>query len=294
MSEIKPKLTYRDETLEVIKTFPSTLMPPRLKQTQELCEGLSTQPGLQAELSESEIILRANIPEVLATRIKGPNVGKNISQLLKTIQFFATYERRNYQNIDDVFSLRVISPAGSVSTQLQRWLNSNEIDEQSAKETIIAMALPFGKQEVVDALKKFSFRSTDTDTHIGTGDEGHFSISSKRISSGLTISKFGHDGILHGKVAWNFLDLNSNGSLLGVDVERLEHEPAISEARVNNLYNMQGYDIDGDTQRLSLILGVAVIATNAARYSGIEDIFGEIDWKKKLPSNREVHSLRSL
>jgi hypothetical protein len=294
MPEIKPKLSFSENTLEISKLVPPPMSSfERLKAIRESCEQFSMDQGYEAELNDKEMTLRANIPEVLSAKSKG-FFENNVVNLLKTIQFFTTYSSKN-ETIDNVFSLRVSNPVGSVSAQFQRWLNANLIDEDIAKDTIRAMALPFGEHEVVDALKKFSFQAKGNDMQVGTGDdEGHFTLTSRRLPSELVIVKALHDKNLRGSVAWNYLELGSFNALFGVDVEKIRSKSEIPKGRVNQLYDMYCYDLEFNLQRLSLILGVGVLANKAAQYTGGEDIYAEADWKEFPWLRRETNTLKSL
>ena len=74
-------------------------------------------------------------------------------------------------NIDRVFGLdAVYSTGGSgvVYHHFQRWLNTQSLDEKICKESLRAMALPFGEDIVAKNMKEFRL-ATDGTNYSATG-----------------------------------------------------------------------------------------------------------------------------
>ncbi len=278
MFEINPRIDFQEDILEISQRIPTNYSPERLKLKQTLCEEISLTSGYYAEMYNNEMILRANIPKILYSAPKSTIRISNVQHLLQNLRYFTTYIISN-TSTDNVFTLKNTNPMGNVSAQFQKYLNSGSLSETVAREAIRVMSLPFGKDETIKALRKFVFNTDGMDTFAGSSDHKNpFSISSRRSLTNLTILDYESKPNKKGRASWNFLNINNNNSAFGVDINGISNNDLIATGRVNNLYDMQGHNIRSDHQKLSLILGTAVIAAAASRFTGTDDIYESVEW----------------
>jgi|GEM_PF-1286093 len=183
-------------------------------------------------------------------------------------------------SIDRVLGLRYVSERGAegvVNQHFQRWLNTQEVTEDIARQCVNAMALPYGEPEEKKAKKEFRFRS----------GEGFAQINTLTYKLNVQTEEFGickseetdeEHTETEGKVAWSWFGITTLGSCAcwGVPGDDRGHIHVQPETKA--LYEMEPHNVDSARQSLSLILGVGALAHHAALYEGTEDIFTKTEW----------------
>ncbi|MBI2591975.1 hypothetical protein HYW36_00650 [Candidatus Saccharibacteria bacterium] len=271
MSEVVPQFTYSpDGILKVHITYDD----PRLEKTQRQgIEQLAQYNGIQIEDADAQTEVSIDISRAL-----GPNFNNSgdekVLEFLKHLSDSLAYHPEGAT--DRVASLDTITYAGafaSIYPQFQRWLNTQGLDEGVSKESVLAMATPFGKSMLKKSARDFvAFES---------GGRGWaFEVTSYPDRFGIDTQEETEDSIIerHGKVRWDWAYLVTLGSCAcwGVNGEDRSH----IRIRPDNarLYDMTPHNVDFARQTLSHILGLGALTYRASEYEGKEDLLADVEW----------------
>ena len=143
------------------------------------------------------------------------------------------------------------------------------------------MALVYDQETQDDAQEDFIYEQSAGD-QVAMG--GLFRIVSRseefRFSS---IEDTGEEGIVrNGKVRWNWIDISTIGSCACWGPAGEERSRMLLHSPITRLYNMDPHNVDFAMQSLSLVLGMAVLADEASRYEGEEDIFADAEVTERI------------
>lgn len=283
MLEITPRLAYSPEgILELRKTADRDLEGIEAAYTKHK-ETIDTLPGYEVAEEDSDTVVRVEINKVIRTSKELNFKNTTAERLIHNLRFFTYFDYQDSR--DGVFSLDFwanIGATGVIHPQFQRWLNANGLDEETGRRCIDAMAYPFGEEQRSRAKKEFSYYTDGQSAAAGVGGFT-FGVISRRESFG--IAEFnGSDETpeyRNGKVAWNWADLSTIGSCACWGVSGTDRETVYLRPDTNRLYEMNPHNVDFAVQSLSLVLGAATLAYEAAQYSGTEDILASVEWREQ-------------
>lgn len=283
MIEISPRITYSPEgVLELHKNFEARDEKVEARYS-KLKDDMDTIAGCEVSEEGDETIVRVEIGEVVSHDTEPDFHSQRTKKLIENLTHFTYF---GYDEVKDgVFSLEFLSDLGTsgvVYPQFQRWLNSEgSISEDVAKRCIDAMAYPLGTDQRRQAKRDFSYRTDGKSVAAGVGGFT-YGILSPRDDFGVSRLAETAEGMAYenGKVSWNNLSLSTLGSCAcwgasGDERDRVYIHPEVT----SRLYEMQTHNVDNAEQSLSLVLGAATLAYEAAKYTGTEDILADAAWR---------------
>jgi hypothetical protein len=164
----------------------------------------------------------------------------------------------------------------AVYPHFQRWLNTqSHLNERVAKETLLAMAVPFGKEREQDVKREFRLyqQRASTDLFEITMYDSHFGVNTTEETENSYIEKVG-------SIVWKRLNLATLGNCacLGASAEERGRVNVADNRPRPWLYEMVPHNIDTPRQSLSLLLGLGALAYHTSLYSGQGDILEHADW----------------
>ncbi len=275
MSEIAPQFTYEpDGILKVqIDYEDPQIYEGKVREGQgKAMDALSEHRGVEIEGKEDRAMASIDVQEALGSSFNNRGDEK-ILKLLTSLSLSLPYTLQGTS--DRVVALDSITTAGTFSgiyPQFQRWMNSQGLDadqginEDVAKIAVGAMATPFGKALTRKALKNFR-------PYPGGGDGGSFRVSTMTDRFGIRSES------QRGDVRWNWVYLTTLGSCACWGVNGDDKEYILIRDDEARLYQMTPHNVDFARQTLSHILGLGVLAHQAAEYEGQEDIYADTEWR---------------
>lgn len=283
MLELSPRITYSpDNILELRKAVETDNDELQVAYSRHK-EVLDGKPGIEVIEDGPETTVQVQIHKVVRTGKELNFSNPAADKLIDSLWHFTHFDYQDAR--DGVFSLDFWSATGATGViypQFQRWLNSAELSEEVARRCITAMAYPFGAEARKKAAKDFSYK-TDGQNAMA-GDRGFtFGVTSKRDKFGIAAyDEIGDEPIYkQGEVAWNWLDLSTIGSCACWGASWDERERVHITPETNRLYDMTPHNVDFAVQSLSLVLGAATLAYQAAKYTGTEDILANAEWREQ-------------
>ena len=280
MPEPTPQITYSPEgILELRKTFDEETKDRSAAFSAHI-EQLDSLPGYDVIEGNLGTVVSVEVGEVLHDTGEPNLQSQSAETLINNLKVFTDFV--GYEDSDEhVFSLDVWHNSGAVGVifpQFQRWLNA-VLNEDTARTCINSMAYPFGSAARKQAEKDFSYRTDGESAAAGLGGFT-FGVISRREKFGISTYDETDEEPIHkeGEVAWNWVDLSTIGSCACWGVIGEERERVYIGPESSRLYEMSPHNIDFATQSLSLVLGAATLAYEAARYPGREDILASAEW----------------
>ena len=173
---------------------------------------------------------------------------------------------------------------GAVQPTFQRWLNAQDgCDELVAKETLTAMALPFGKEAAGELEQLTMYRQSagagQFAMRMHTDEDFEVYFVSESADSWTQ-----HDGT----VQWTWVSLSTlAGAYIGVDRHERQHINVGAPRSHDGFYEMTSGDVDVPQQTLSLLLGIGALASHASKYEGQEDLLEGAVWREPLVYPKE-------
>ncbi len=182
-------------------------------------------------------------------------------------------------NIDRVINIDGLHKTGiqaGVYPQYQKWMNAHGLNEENARATLEAMAIPFGEDYEKEVKKGFSFG------YYQNGEAANSSgliVCVRHEDFGVVIEDSEKQEIKSGRVNWGWTELTTLGACacLGVNGNDREFVPIWDNTK--KLYEMTPHNVDTVRQSFSLLLGLGSLAYAATRYEGDEDILDSVAWK---------------
>lgn len=277
MLDIQPHVTYSPEGVLTIRTnFEQNLAA--LRRRERVLGRLDDQNGVSVDDDGS---IHTDVAAALGDHFgdyESPELYDYLSDVGKVSTDIRTDAR------DRVLSANYLNPYGfkaAVYPHFQRWLNTQvTLDETVARETLTAMAAPFGPPNEFRDAPDIKIRNHQAKA-------GLFALILSSEEFKVRSVDDTDEELLDERatVHWNSVSLTTYGSetdigLTPVDRERVRVTPAWNQTR---LYEMKPRDVYFPVQTLSLLLGVGVLAYRAARYEGREDILDGAHWHDLRP-----------
>ncbi|MBP7769166.1 hypothetical protein KA075_01585 [Candidatus Saccharibacteria bacterium] len=268
MPEVKPRIAYSDDG---ILTLRRSTAYSSLSGVDKSLEGISRQRDHLIRESDGGITVDADIKSILRQK-EGPR------KVIDLLGPFACFDAGDSE--DGIFSLDwwgYDGAGGVVYPHLQRWMNTDLLTEDLARKIYDAMAEPFDRQTKKMLNRGFSYTADDRGISAGNGGMSvNLALHNDRF--GLERSVLADGSSEYGEVNWRWPGFGTVGSCAcwgvdGTDRERVDVSPG-----VQRLYTMPPHNVDVPAQSLSLVLGMARMASAASEYSGTEDILENAEW----------------
>ena len=267
MSEILPQVVYSPNGVLSVRT------EIRDAYSEETLEHLLERPGTYLDNTGT---LQVEVKQAVGSDFGHTRNGAIRDFLDEVGKLLPVYPEDAVDRVVHPLWLSARGVEAAVYTHFQRWLNSqSHLNERVAKETLLAMATPFGKEREQDVNRKFDLyqQSASTDLFEVTIYDSHFGVNTREETDNSYIEKYG-------RIVWKRLNLSTIGNCacLGVGGEERDRVN-VSQNRLKPwLYEMIPHNIDSSHQSLSLLLGIGSLAYHASLYSGQEDILEQVDW----------------
>ena len=278
MSELVPQFTYSPEGVFNIRT---TMLPgipdDNSGRRQEWhVDRLVEDFGADASIADTLLTIDVDIAESLGQYFNNsgdPDIENFLRIVDKILPLFPQ------DQIDRVVGLENLwgrNANGIVYPRFQAYLNEVGLDENATKEGIAAMALPFGKDMVMEANKDFK-------VYANTAQGRSFRFALIDDDFGLTRLEETEETVIvsTGEASWNWLDISTLGDCACWGAVWTEREDVVVEDGSKRLYEMSVHNIDFARQALSLVLGIGSLTLHAASFDGDSDIFRDVDWKRE-------------
>ncbi len=274
MIEILPQFVYTPNGVLSLRTEFHEDPNIQIRQL-KILEHLAESPGTIVDGSNT---VHVNVKQALGSNFgytREGAVGDFLSTIGRVLPGYPT------NPLDRVVSPQWVSPEGLsavVYTHFQRWLNTQSpLDEHVAREAVLAMAVPFGKEKEREAKRDFQMfgrAASATFFDVKVFDD-RFGISA------IEETEDGHE-VKAGRVTWNWVDLSTLGSCacFGVTGDERQRINVSTDAHLPWLYEMTPHNIDFPQQTLSLLLGIGALSYRAAQYAGQEDILADAEWSE--------------
>jgi hypothetical protein len=163
-----------------------------------------------------------------------------------------------------------------VYPHFQRWLNGPGLTEDSAREGVMALAVPYGEKEVVR--RAFNYKS---DSGSQRGRARRFEVTAKRRE--METFRFGKkpkpgeespDKESPDVVDWRVLDVMTGFDGRGFLFNAPPSTHVWLKSPNKSLYEMCGFRVNEPQRSLSVMLLMAAVSLPASQYQGRENIFG--------------------
>ncbi len=292
MSEATPQFVYGpDGVLKVhIDYEEDAAYEGALRKGQEKAvNSLGEHKGVAVEEGVDSALASIDVQEALGSSFNNHGDDK-ILNLLKPLSSALPYHPE--EPIDRVLSMDTITTHGTfvgVFPQLQRWLNAEGVTEETARDTVVAMATPFGKSIVNKAVKDFKQRG-------GGASAWAFGVSVHPDNFGLRMEEVTPETLIEteGEVRWNWVTISTLGECACLGVNGDDRRNITIRPEVGRLYQMTPHNVDFARQILSHLLGLGVLAQKATEYEGQEDIYTEVEWgePREYPTGSLKDALR--
>jgi hypothetical protein len=283
MMEINPRITYSPErVLEIRTTFPKNVAADWLE---EKVQTVADDPNCDVFESGQGFIVKVNpsaaMHSINSTEYMNHDLMEDFVNKIKPFTF-----SENGDNTDGVFSLEFWGQHGGkgvMHPQLQKWLNAKLVTEELARDVFDAMILPYSRDTTQDIAKRYRF--TENSNGLSAGD-GAMSVSLSLADTKVGITQLIEEPAEFvqqtGVASWRmpFLSTLGDCACWGVD----GHERDLSfrlTAPKARLHKMNPHNIDSYPQSLSLVLGMARLAYEAAQYDSDVDLIASTEWVKK-------------
>lgn len=279
MPEIRPQILYtHEDTLEIVPEFGDT---PEESSAYERCLeamendwGAVVTGGGENQHTEVSIEVERTLGRYFTI---SPDKLERLNKFLQAVNRLLPYHPED--DVDRVYSLDILGHFGAqgvINHQFQRWLNATGIREEVARKCLLAMAIPFGKDQVRKANKGFRYYGHGADAasfRLGLpgGDFRQFGLHRYEETDTGFVTQ-------NGEVEWSWIDLSTLGSCACWGVDGMKRSNLDIDLRTSRLYEMVPHNVDFAHQSLSLLLGAAVLANEAAAYEGREDVFANATW----------------
>lgn len=278
MSEFTPQFTYDPDGILTVRIDyeDAELYEGAVRKGQERAvNSLGEHKGVVIEDGNDTAVASIDVQEALGSSFNNRGDDK-ILNFLKHLSLSLPYHPEG--PTDRIASLDSITTHGTfagIFPQFQRWLNAEGITEETAKESVLAMAMPFGKATKNKAAKDFK-------EYGGSASAWAFGISVHPDTFGLRKEEATPDTIIetNGEVKWDWVYLSTLGSCACWGVNGDDRRNISVSPEVSRLYQMTPHNVDFARQMLSHILGLGVLSHQAAEYAGQEDIFAEVEWEE--------------
>jgi hypothetical protein len=275
MSERSPQLSYSPDGMLHIQASTVSNPPPVQKQL----EKLDAMTGISVDSANG---IEVDVRAAFGSEFKLTKPVQNISRFLNTLGRILPSDPDS--SGDYVLHTPYLGVGGfnaTVYPHFERWLQSPDpLTETVAKETLAAMALPFGLIYESSVQRQFKLRATrqaeasQFSVTIFTDRFSLYSIQSTPAEFVETV----------GSVDWNWVQLSTLGNCacIGVQSEdrHLINVSETSQTRKRWLYEMKPHNVDSPKRTLSQLLGVGTLAYHATLYDGSEDILAEAQWQE--------------
>lgn len=292
MSEIiRPQFTYSPEGILEIKTgirdgigehWDSISIKQVLDRRSKGLENVADQPGVQSDVQDGDIQISVDVAERFGKSFIEKDESDIQDFLLNVSSITPNYAA---DSVDRVVLMNDFAKEGEsvgVSQHFQKWLNNEGISEDTAKESLLAAALPYG-EDFVEGTKKYFryYKETDLERAYGFGTSVCNEVSDVKIYkytpltdnktrvnfgaskwAGVTISSFGD-----GNPSWNARD--AAGRAAFVFPQNL------------NLYHLDARNVESSIQFMSLFFGMGALAYHAAKYSDDKDLLDSVTWEQR-------------
>lgn len=159
-----------------------------------------------------------------------------------------------------------------IHRHFQGWLNAGGVDREVAERCMEVMAIPFGRNALDDVREN---------THIDVS--GNVLTTGARLFAGRLSCQPANVGLVsdskRGTGRWSLLTLQTSGdcACLGPDGSNMNNIRI--KPNTPGLYDLVDHNIDRSTAWLSLVLGLAALADEAAAFEAEQDIFADVTWR---------------
>lgn len=277
MPEISPRITYSPQgVLTIRKTLDGDFTPAEFARQADI---LSQKPGYSVTDEGFDTVVSVDVDRVVPPTKGIDFLNTTSAHLINNVGHMAHFAPDDDR--DGVFSADYwISngASGVVHPHLQRWLNAGRLDEGSARRCIDAMAQPLGTEVRQAVQDDFFFHGDER----GVVANAH-GLGVITRTEGFTVTvddTAGEPGAYRqGEVRWNTVELSTVGSCACWGVTGEQRQRVVLEPGSNRLYDMWPHNVDYAPQSLSLVLGAASLAYDAAQYPGREDVLADVQWQ---------------
>ncbi len=279
MLEIAPRITYSPEGILELHRTVGEDAGAIYAQHKEIVDAI---PGYEVVDDGPDTTVRVEVHKVVKINTQSDWIDSSAGRLIENLSFFTHFSYKDLR--DGVISLYSWTtdwaPSGFIYPQLQRWLNAGGLDEDTARNCINAMAYPLGFDAQKQAKKDFSYRINEKSAGAGAGGFT-FGVISKRDTFGVAEEFKTGEEYSHrvGEVEWNWINLSTIGSCACWAADWEQRKEVHISSDLNRLYKISPHNVDSAVQSLSLVLGAATLAYEAARYPGTEDILSNAKWR---------------
>lgn len=290
MSESRAQFTYSpegvlqftsglDEGLDFDDLAPENLnLIIRTKQDrQEQLDILGAESGIKVD--ESKGIANINIEVVQRFEHSFDNEGDPdiLRFFMHLNRILPSYAEDLTDRVVNLNSITERGINGVINHQFQRWLNAHGVNETVARESALAMAIPFGADVQKKTKKDFHyFQDADLEYFDAFGSRlavkpEKFGLIKYEDTDTLTLESTG-------EVTWRNMDISTLGDCACWGAAYADRQRIFLNNDTKAIYDMYTHNIDFARQSLSLILGVGALAYHASKYEGQEDILVDSEW----------------
>ena len=265
MSEIKPQLTFNpDGNLQIRTDSGGRLSTDSSGERERGLDLLAAQSGIDViEANNSRVVL-VNVRQRFDSFNERDN--RDVGDFLKAVSsILPNVPKDSVDRVITIDSLRPSNVRATAYQQFHDWLAGGGLTEAVAKESISAMAMPFGREyeERVRNNRRFKYAQENGILTAKIGEFIHVESQERRFKT-IEYEKPGDESPL--RIASLFLMTIDIGVMasLGTGVE--DDRPFKKIQNVPRVYELSSKYIGSQNDVLSLILGIGTLAFYASEY----------------------------